>query len=190
MCAMKDQLRNLSIPQAAKALQIGDIVAYPTESCFGLGCDPKNAKAIERIIQLKARSANKGLILIAASVEQAKEYVELEQSTLQQEIDASWPGPHTWLLPAKPKVLPLLKGSFPLLAIRVTNHPIAKQLCIEFGGAVVSTSANVSGSDALLTADAVKERFAGTVKIVAGDIGADSKPSTIRDGLTGEILRQ
>lgn len=193
MCAMKEQTYNLSISQAVKALQAGEVIAYPTESCFGLGCDPNNSAAIETIIQLKARSVHKGLILIAATVAQAMEYVELEQSPLQQEIHESWPGPNTWLLPARPTVLPLLKGEFPLLAIRVTAHPVAKHICAGFGGAIVSTSANVSGQAALLNAADIEATFATSINIltiVSGAIGNDTKPSTIRDGLTGEILRQ
>ena len=187
---MKESTQTLNIAQTAKAIAAGEVVAYPTESCFGLGCDPTNLAAIERIIELKARSTNKGLILIAASVEQAKEYVDVFDSPFQQEIQNSWPGSTTWLLTPKPMVLSALRGDFPQLAMRVTAHPIASAICAEFGGAIVSTSANFSGDDALVEEAAVARVFGKQIKIAAGDIGTDLKPSTIRDGLTGEILRK
>ena len=187
---MKESTQTLNVAQTAKAIASGEVVAYPTESCFGLGCDPKNLAAIEKIFELKARSANKALILIAATVEQAREYVDVFDSPFQQEIQNSWPGPNTWLLTPKPIVLSKLRGEFPQLAMRVTAHPIASAICTEFGGAIVSTSANLSGEDALLDAAAVARVFGKHIKIAAGDIGSDRKPSTIRDGLTGKILRK
>ncbi len=187
---MKEQTEQKNIQQAVKALKAGEVIAYPTESCFGLGCDPQNQKALEKIIQLKARSANKGLILIASSIEQAKTYVVFENLDLEEQILDSWPGPNTWLLPPKPLVNQLLRGEFPLLAIRVTAHSIAKQLCDSFGGAIVSTSANLAGEPALLDTKSVAQVFGKQLHIVEGVIGEDTKPSTIRDGLTGQILRQ
>jgi L-threonylcarbamoyladenylate synthase len=183
--------QQIQLTAAVNTLKSGGVIAYPTESCFGLGCDPKNPIAIEKVISIKSRSANKGLILIAASLEQAKEYIELDDSDLMSEILESWPGPNTWLLPAKSFVEPSLKGEFPLLAIRVTNHPIAKALCQQFGGAIVSTSANTTGQESMKTSEEITQVFADQVDtVVAGLIGEDAKPSTIRDGLTGEILRQ
>ena len=87
-------------------------------------------------------------------------------------------------------MLSKLRGEFPQLAMRVTAHPIASDICAEFGGAIVSTSANLSGKDALVDATEVARVFGNHIKIAAGDIGTDRKPSTIRDGLTGEILRK
>ena len=179
------------IQAAVSVLHQGGVIAYPTESCFGIGCDPNNATAIERVISIKARSASKGLIIIAATIEQAMEYIDLEQSKFKDDILASWPGPNTWLLPAKAYVQPLLKGDFPLLAVRVTKHPVANELCRQFGGAIVSTSANLAGEDALKTTAEVQRVFSDKVDEIVDDVvGDDAKPSTIRDGLSGEILRR
>ena len=187
---MKEKIEQRNIQQAVTALKAGEVIAYPTESCFGLGCDPQNQSALEKIIQLKARSVNKGLILIASSIEQTKTYVTFENLALEQQILNSWPGPNTWLLPPKQNVNEILRGEFSLLAIRVTAHPIAKQLCESFGGAIVSTSANLAGESALLETKSVAHVFGKQLHIVEGLIGEDTKPSTIRDGLTGQILRQ
>ena len=188
MSDMKGQ--QAQIQAATNVLRSGKVIAYPTESCFGLGCDPMNVEAINAIIQLKSRSANKGLILIAASIEQANHYVDIGASPLSEDIHRSWPGPNTWLLPPNPEVVELLRGEFPLLAIRVTAHPVAKAICECFGGAIVSTSANLAGQPALLTVETVRETFDKNIHIVDGVIGNDAKPSTIRDGLTGKTLRQ
>ena len=192
MCVMREQISSHRISKAIDALREGWIIAYPTESCFGLGCDPKNRNAIQWLIKLKSRSTRKGLILIAASIEQAKEYVQFTSvsKVKEEEIYASWPGPNTWLLPPTDQVLTDLRGDFPLLAIRVTAHPIAKKICEDFGGAIVSTSANLSGKTALMDESSVLNQFPQGITIVSGDIGKDTKPSTIRDGLTGKILRQ
>lgn len=190
MFAMKESQKSKRLQAAIDSLKMGGVIAYPTESCFGLGCDPKNQAAIQKVINIKSRSESKGLILIAATIEQTAEYVDLDKSPLKSHILDSWPGSNTWLLPAKDSVLPILKGDFPLLAIRVTKHPIASQLCQQFGGAIVSTSANFSGHDALKNSAAVEHAFAGQIDMVLdGMIGDDIKPSTIRDGLTGQILR-
>lgn len=183
-------LLTTKLQPAIHALQSGGVIAYPTESCFGLGCDPFDTAAVKNILKLKRRSVNKGLILIASSIEQAERYVELD-TPLTKQIRASWPGANTWLLPPKLGLPNILRGKFPLLAIRVTAHPIANSLCDLFGGAIVSTSANVANEPALKCAKDVRRAFAKQLdNIVAMPIGQDPSPSTIRNGITGEILRK
>ncbi len=175
---------------AVEALKSGGVIAYPTESCFGLGCDPTKPEAIKKIISIKQRSADKGLILIAANTLQATEYVTIEGSQ-KQSITESWPGPNTWLLAPKESAHPLLRGEFPLQAMRVTAHDIANQLCDAFGGAIVSTSANLASQAMLTHIDDVSHYFGDQLDVILdAPIGNDTSPSTIRNGLTGEILRQ
>ena len=180
--------------QAIDILKQGGVVAYPTESCFGLGCDPHNTKALEKILTLKKRIKDKGLILIAANIEQAQAYVDFSELSLINEIKQSWPGPNTWLLPPLESLPVEVKnyicGTFPLLAVRVTAHPVANELCLNYGGAIVSTSANLAGQSAATTTQQVRDAFGNKVDYIVDDvIGQDTKPSTIRDGLTGQILR-
>lgn len=171
-------------------LRSGGVIAYPTESCFGLGCDPHNTNAIKQLLTIKHRSPTKGLILIAASIKQAQKYV-YTGGTLSNDILGSWPGPHTWLLPPKKNTRQLLRGNSPLLAIRVTAHPTAKRICELFGGAIVSTSANLTGKPMLTTAKLVQRHFGRRLdSIVALPIGNDTMPSQIHHGLTGKILRK
>jgi len=186
------------IGQAVQALKQGGVIAYPTESCFGLGCDPQNTQALEKIIQLKQRDKAKGLIIVAANVEQASKYIDLDKSPFKNDIKLSWPGANTWLLPPKDTLDSAVKeylcGSFPLLAVRVSAHPVVQELCLAFGGAIVSTSANLAGKEASQTRAQVVDTFGSDLNpeldyIVDAQIGNDKKPSTIRDGLTGTVLR-
>jgi len=98
------------IKQAVVALNAGGVIAYPTEYCFGLGCDPKNEQAIRRLLKIKQRQPEQGVILIASSVEQLDEYVDLKSSLMVDDVLASWPGPNTWILPARPTVSSWVKG--------------------------------------------------------------------------------
>ncbi|MDF3054497.1 MAG: tRNA threonylcarbamoyladenosine biosynthesis protein RimN [Gammaproteobacteria bacterium] len=175
---------------ATQVLIKGGIIAYPTEAVYGLGCDPLNETAVHRLLEFKHRSINKGLILIAADWAQLANYVAPLSHEILNRILPTWPGPVTWLLPASLHVPVWIKGAHDTIAVRVTDHPIAKELCKAFGSAIVSTSANVEASPPARTAEEVKQVFGGKeVYIVAGDTGGLAQPSRILDGVTGEIVR-
>ncbi len=172
------------------ALHAGGVVAYPTEAVYGLGCDPDNAAAVQRLLDLKQRPVDKGLILIAADETQLERYVDLSDAAMAARVRASWPGPVTWLLPVRAGVPAWLCGAHASLAVRVTAHPLAAALCRAFGGALVSTSANLSGQPALRDAAAVAAAFGNALDaILAGAVGGRERPSEIRDAATGEVLR-
>ena len=176
--------------RAADVLRSGGLIAYPTEHCFGLGCDPDNEETVERLIELKQRQRSQGVILICGSWQQAEKRVEIDSSPQLEEIQKSWPGPTTWLLPALQKNQDWLSGEHNTLAIRWTAHLTASTLCQIFGGAIVSTSANVHGESALLTHQAVQQEFAGQIDFVLnGAVGGDAAPSQIRHGVSGQRLR-
>lgn len=175
---------------AALALARGGVVAYPTEGVYGLGCLPTEIDAVARLLAIKQRSWRKGLPLIAASIAQLDPLVELPSGGLRDEIEASWPGPVTWVLPARPGVPMLLTGGRRTLAVRVTNHPIAAALCARAGSAIVSTSANRSGHRPLLSALAVRRALGRDLDCVLnGPLGGLAGPTPIRDGATGVYLR-
>jgi L-threonylcarbamoyladenylate synthase len=106
-----------------------------------------------------------------------------------REIEASWPGPHTWLLPAAAGVPRWLRGDHVTLAVRVTAHPLAAALCRAFGGPLVSTSANRSGRPAALSPLQVRLRCPGVDLVLHGALGGRAGPSRIRDGATGRLIR-
>ena len=176
--------------QAASVIRAGGIIAYPTESCFGLGCDPLNIDAIERILKLKQRPRKKGLIVIADRLDRLQQFLlPLSQEQLSRVLE-SWPGPFSWICPAAPEASPWLRGDHYGLAVRVTAHPLASELCETAQTALVSTSANVADRPSLKTADGVREEFGSAINfIVDGQIGEDDRPSTITDLLSGEVFR-
>ncbi len=177
------------LDQATALIQAGGLIAYPTEAVFGLGCDPRNPEAVSRLLKLKQRSPDKGLILIAADFQQLKAYLKPLDDEVKQRIQAHWPGPNTWLLPAAPTTPKWLTGQHDTLAVRVTAHPVAAALCKKVG-AIVSSSANPSGVKEARTAAEVRLYFGQQVDlIIDAEVGTEQQPSRIRDGLTGAVLR-
>jgi L-threonylcarbamoyladenylate synthase len=175
---------------AARILAGGGVVAYPTEGVFGLGCDPQNAAAVLRVLIIKDRPVEKGLILVAGDRAQLLGYV-CPDPEIEQRLAATWPGPVTWLIPAGPLARPWLSGGSMLLAVRVSAHPVAAGLCRAFGAPIVSTSANLSGRPPARSALSVRKSLAGRGidYLVPGDTGSQRGPTEIRDGRTGAVLR-
>lgn len=180
-----------NLANAVGKLQAGDVIAYPTEAVYGLGCDPFNLLAVEKLFHVKQRSVEKGVILIAASVEQVSAYVELQGCAWETEVLASWPGPVTWVLPVKQSAnLPeWITGGRNSVAIRVSAHPVVQALCHAFGQAIVSTSANLTAQQPARNCTEVKQFFQDSVYCLEGDLGALSQPTQIRDAVTGLVLR-
>lgn len=177
------------VKQAGAALQHAGVLAYSTESCFGLGCNPLDNRAIHKILALKKRPSHKGLIVIASCVEQIRHLVTPLSFAQKQELHRYWPGPYTLLLPAARRVPVALRGRHNKIAVRVTAHGEAAALCDALGTALVSTSANRAGQKSLKTARACKKAFGHSVLVMPGRIGKRRKPSTIVDIETGRVLR-
>lgn len=170
-------------------LESGGVIAYPTESCYGLGCDPRNARAVRKLLRLKRRPQHKGLILIGADFAQLRRYVAPLSAGQRQQLAATWPGPHTWLLPASSRTPRWLRGRHDTLAVRVTAHPAAAGLCRALRTALVSTSANLAGMKPARTHAACVKTFGNAVLAVPGRIGKRKTPSTIQDLASGRIIR-
>ena len=174
------------LAQAAHVLKQGGIVAYATEYCFGLGCDPFNRDAVLRLLRLKQRAVKKGLIVLAADTEQLTPYV----TAVPEHVRASWPGPHTWLLPVKANVPGWVTGKHDKIAVRVTAHPQAAALCRLAGMAIISTSANRGGETPARTDREVVRGFGKLVDyILPGSVGNAPAPTPIRDAASGRWLR-
>jgi len=183
----------VAVLQAVNVLHQGGVIAYPTEAVYGLGCDPKNLSAVKKILALKQREKEKGLILIAASFEQCKDYIQPLEKEIEEKLLSSWKNQTsalTWLVPAKKETPEYLKGQFDSLAVRVSHHPVVKKICEQFGGAIVSTSANISTYEAARTAEQVKHIFTDKINfIVEGKTDINAQPSEIRDAVTDQIIR-
>lgn len=177
---------------AAQLIRNGGVIAYATEAVFGLGCDPQNSQAIEKLLRLKQRPAHKGLILIAANEQQLHPYLALPliDDAMWQRVRASWPGPVTWLMPAAQSVSPLLRGEYDTLAVRVSAHSQVHALCEAFGDALISTSANRSSQPPAKSVDEVAAQFGDELDLILlGQTAGAAKPSEIRDAVTGKIVR-
>jgi len=176
------------LAQAVHCVRSGGVLAYPTEAVWGLGCDPADDGAIERILQLKQRPWQKGLVVVASALHQLDELIlPLSGDDLAQ-VWPTWPGPVTWVLPCHERVSPLLRGEHNTLAVRLTDHPLVRALCNEVGP-LVSTSANPAGKEPARTSLKVRQYFAGGLDyILPGSLGGRRQPSEIRT-LTGQRLR-
>ncbi len=182
-------LKRGHIIQASEILHNGGIIAYPTESCYGLGCDPRHNMAIRSLLQMKHRHWQKGLILIAASVEQLYPYINRDEFDIGTAA-SSWPGPTTWVVPAAGSVSHYLRGDHSGIAVRVSDHPLTSLLCRTFRCPIVSTSANPEGHPPALSANGVRRYFGDEVGlIVEGPLGELARPTPIYDVLNGRCLR-
>ncbi|MFC1237435.1 L-threonylcarbamoyladenylate synthase [Vibrio sp. F74] len=178
--------------QVIEALISGNVIAYPTEGVFGVGCDPDNNEAINKLLDVKKRAVEKGLILVAASYEQLAPYIDTSSLSTERliEIKESWPGPITWVMPVSHLTSNLVTGQFDTVAVRVTDHPLVQKICIAFGKPITSTSANLSGQPACMTTEEVNAQLGNTgVIVLEGNTGGRNKPSEIRDACSSTILR-
>lgn len=183
---------SFGLRRAAGILDEGGVLAYPTEAVYGLGCDPLNPVAVYRLLALKRRPASKGLILIAPDLSQLVPFVDLDALSPERlaEVQGSWPGPHTWLLPTRAGIPNWLTGAHTRIAVRVTAHPLAAALCAAWGGALVSTSANRAGQRPARTALQVRRCLPkGLDLILHGPCGGAARPTSIRDAVTGAPIR-
>lgn len=181
-----------AIADAIHALRNGEVIAYPTETVFGLGCDPNNASAVQRILDIKQRPIEKGLIVIAGELSQLDEWVDVAhiQKEYPQVID-SWQAdqpPTTWCVPCKTSTPKCLTGAFDTLAVRVSQNTTVKALCEALGTGIVSTSANPTGFPPAHTTDEAQAYFPELV-VVDGVTQKNAHPSVIKDARTGNILR-
>lgn len=187
-----DYSQHPSIKAAAAAMTSGGVVAYPTEAVWGLGCDPFDEAAVQQLLDLKQRPVEKGLILLAADEAMLAPYLAHLTETQRQTLSDSWPGPNTWIVPEMDELVPAwVRGRFSSVAFRVTAHPWAAALSRAFGGPIVSTSANPTGSEPALHQWQVESYFKQQRLdyICDGSVGGNPQPSQIRDLLTGAIMR-
>lgn len=178
--------------QAGQRLRAGAVVAYPTEGVWGLGCDPRSQQAVLRLLAIKQRPVDKGLILIAAGIEQLHPFIDLDALPpgRQAEVLAGWPGARTWIVPATPAAPAWITGIHAGIAVRVSDHAPVIALCTAFGGALVSTSANLAGQPAAHTQGELDPALLARIDaVVPGPTGGLSAPTPIRNALDGRILR-
>ena len=180
---------NWQIQQAARVVRNGGVIAYPTEAVWGLGCDPWNDEAVERLLALKDRPVHKGLILVAAEVEQFDFLLEDLPEIWLARLAGSWPGPNTWLVPHQNRLPEWISGQHDSVALRVSDHPQVRALC-RLTGPLVSTSANPAGRPSARSRLRVEQYFPGQLDaVLGGALGGRKNPSLIRDLISGDVSR-
>ena len=182
----------LSPNEAAAALRAGGVIAYPTEAVWGLGCDPFDEAAVLRLLAIKQRPVDKGLILIAGAAAQLDGLLDWDRVPPARRADAlaGWPGPNTWIVPATARVPAWITGAHDGVAVRISAHPLVVDLCAAFGGPLVSTSANLAGAPPAYARAALDPSLLARCDgVTTGETGGLAAPSTIRDARTGALLR-
>lgn len=196
--------------QAAKWLKEGQLLAYPTESVWGIGCDPYNEAAVQRILDIKQRPQAKGMIVITDSVARLAPLLASLNDTQRDAILASWQTDsehtdlqykqaHTWLLPIPPMfadaIPSWITGQHQTVAVRVIAHPMIRKLCDQLVsthnpfGLLVSTSCNPSGQASAKNFAEAYSYFGEQISYLQADTLGYTLPSQIRDATTGLILR-
>ncbi len=182
--------QSLRIRRALESLLAGGVIACPTEAVWGLSCDPDNPDAVERLLALKSRPVEKGLILVAGDINHLDGLLADLSEAQRQKLAMSWPGPNTWLVPHRNRVPDWVCGEHDSVAVRVTAHPLLVSLCNAWGGPIVSTSANPSGCRAPVEAFQVRRYFGDRLDyLLPGTVGGADRPSVIRDLSTDRVIR-
>ena len=178
---------NQFISRATDILLGGGVITCPTEGVFGLICMPDNSAALQRLLEIKQRDPAKGLILMAASKQQLRDWIAMPPESIPD------PQPDqaiTWIVPAAAGVSELVRGEHSGIAVRITTHPTARSLCEAVGSALISSSANIAGEAPVSDSDALHREFAGSVDyVLPGECGPATGPSEIIDLKTGKKLR-
>jgi L-threonylcarbamoyladenylate synthase len=175
----------------AASVARGAVLAYPTEGVWGLGCDPHNEAAVQRILRIKGRSVDEGLILLASQIEQLNPYLVGLPEHARAELERIWPSPVTFLVPDNGFCPTWIRGSHASVALRVTTHPVVAMMTQAMAGPVVSTSANRSGQPALATSTAIEKELGPEIDgILEGELGGTGGASEIRDLISGRVIRQ
>ena len=178
-----------ALNRLSHALVKGAVIGYPTETIWGFGCDPNNPLSVARILQIKHRPADKGLILLSPRFEYCAPFIRLEsgqREILEQPCDR----PTTWLVEAS-ELCPLwIRGEHSTVAIRINKHPMLEVLCNQLQTPLVSTSANYAGQSAARSKLQMQRLFANQLDfIVTGFNAGGNRPSDIKSLASGNLLR-
>lgn len=178
------------IGEAAAVLHRGGVLAYPTEGVYGLGCDPDDQAAFERIFAIKRRPSEQAVLLIAADFAQIEGWIGEAPEVASERARKLWPGAHTFIFPRSPRVPDWITGGHAGIALRVTAHAPAAALCRAFGGPIVSTSANRHGEAPARNVRDIATLFGDELDgVLDAPLGGLDHPTPITDAVSGAIIR-
>ncbi len=181
-----------SLSEIIEKLKQNQVVAYPTEAVFGLGCNPQSENAVRALLALKQRDEAKGLILIAPDLDLLTPYIDISGLNMAQRQHLEQVGEQaiTWIVPANTNLPRYLTGKFDTIAVRLCRLPAVVALCEATGFALTSTSANLSGLPPCREASEVRVQFGNDFPVLDAPTGGRQNPSEIRDIFSNHILRQ
>src|SRR5580658_2956511 len=182
---------SLSIKDAASRIRSGEVVAFPTETVYGLGANALDAAAVHKIYELKGRPMASPLIVHVASIEMAREIVAEWPPLAESLARRWWPGPLTLVLPKKPAIPDIVTAGLPTVGVRMPNHPIALELIEEAGVPIAAPSANKFMELSPTTAEHVRAAFGDAVEVLDGgptQVGIESTVVVIENGAV-KLLR-
>ena len=177
----------INTSDASDIIKNGGVVIYPTEGIYGIGCDPYNKHSVEKIFQIKGRDYDKRFILISSQAEFLTNIIDID---IAQDERLKSKDFVTWIVPANDSCPSWLKSDAGV-AVRITQHPVVKDLCNKLGSPIISTSANYANQEYINDISIIEKLFDGKVScIVNGKLGNKKKPSTVRDIISNELLRR
>lgn len=166
------------IERAAAILRSGGLVAFPTETVYGLGADADNEGAVRKVFSAKGRPADHPVIVHVADASQIESWVAMFPKTARRLAEEFWPGPLTLILPRSSRVMNVVTGGLNTVGLRVPSHPVAQALLREFGGAIAAPSANRFGRVSATSADHVRAEFGDELEMIldggACEVGLES----------------
>ena len=163
---VEPQVTDEALAKACAVLRAGGVVAFPTETYYGLAVDPFIQAALSRLFALKGRAGDKPVLLIVENQSQLSMLVAEIPSPFTLLMERFWPGPLTLVFPGAPSLPRMLTGGRDTIGVRVSSHPVARQLVRAFGRPITATSANFSGHPAAVTAGGVRDQFGPEVDAV------------------------
>ncbi len=181
------------LDEAIRIFNGGGIIAYPTETFYGLAVDPYNSDALENLFTLKGRDEKEAISLIVKDIEMVREVTTEITDGAKELINRFWPGPLTLIFKAKPSLPRRLTAGGGTIALRVSSNEVADRLVTELGTPITSTSANPSGKAPATGAEDVLNYFEDKIDLlIDGGILRESEPSTILDvtGALPKIIRE
>jgi L-threonylcarbamoyladenylate synthase len=182
-----DEVPPEALEQAVRVLRGGGVIVFPAERLYGLGADAANARAVERIFELKGRGPKAPLPVLAADLAQVREWVHLPEEA-RPLIERFWPGPLTVVLEAQKALPELVTGGSGRVGIRVPGNGLARQLCRALGSLLTATSANLSGRPAARTADEAGAGLAGEVDLILDAGALAGEPGSTVIAIEGGLL--
>ena len=153
------------LKQAVELLKDGGVVAFPTDTVYGVGVDPLQPQAVRKLYRIKGRPDNKPIAILVGSIEDVERVAQSPSKTFSRLADRFWPGGLTLILEAL-DLPPEITAAGSTVGVRMPNHPLTLELLREFGGPIATTSANRSGKDPAISANEVDAQLGDRVNLI------------------------